>query len=204
VRPERFARLATEIVVRRPIAWRVLRRRMRRMFDRLAPSWDDRRTGSAELLEEALALVEPVPSRVLDLGTGTGRAAFAIAQRWPAAEVVGVDLSHAMLAEARRKTPPELADRVRFEQGDAASLARAEGSFELVTLVNMLPFFDELARLTAVGGHVVFAFAHGAETPIYVSPERLRRELAARGFGDFREVAAGLGTALLAKRLPRE
>jgi ubiquinone/menaquinone biosynthesis C-methylase UbiE len=178
---------------------------MRRLFDRLAPAWDERRgPGSSELLDEALALVSPPPRHVLDLGTGTGTAAFAIADRWPAAEIVGVDLSAQMVAEAWRKTPPELANRVSFDQGDAASLPYGDGSFELVTLVNMLPFFDELARVTAAGGHVVFAFSRGAETPIYIAPERLRRQLAARGFGDFREVAAGDGTALLAKRLREE
>jgi ubiquinone/menaquinone biosynthesis C-methylase UbiE len=205
VRPERFARLATELVVRRPFVWRFLRRRMRRTFDRLAPHWDARRRpGSFAALDAALALVTPPPRRVLDLGTGTGSAALAIAERWADAEVVGVDLSERMVGEARRKTPPALADRVSFASADGASLPYGDGSFDLVTLVNMLPFFDELARVTAPGGLVIFVFTRGAETPIYVPPDRLRRELAARGFRDFREAAAGEGTALLAKRPSKE
>jgi trans-aconitate methyltransferase len=63
--------------------------------------------------EAALAAVAPAPSSALDLGTGTGQGAFAIARRFPDARVVGVDLAEAMLAEARRKTPAELAERVR-------------------------------------------------------------------------------------------
>jgi ubiquinone/menaquinone biosynthesis C-methylase UbiE len=205
VRPERFARLATELVVRRPVAWRFLRRRMRRMFDSLAPSWDpERRPGSFASFEAALALVDPPPRLALDLGTGTGTAAFAIAERWPDSVVVGVDISERMVAVARRKTASALAERVSFEVADAASLPYAAGSFDLVTLVNMLPFFDELARVTARGGRVLFASSLGAETPIYVPPERLRRELARRGFADFREVEAGMGTAVVAKRAATE
>ena len=55
----------------------------------------------------------------------------------------------------------------------------------------MIPFFDELARVVAPGGAVVFSFSGGAETPIYVPPERLRTELGRRGFADFAEFSAG-------------
>jgi ubiquinone/menaquinone biosynthesis C-methylase UbiE len=111
---QRFARLATDIAVRRPALWRLLRRPLRFQFDRLAPRWDE--LGTARRLagiDSALALVPEQPARVLDVGTGTGDAAFAIARRWPAADVVGVDLSARMVEAARRKTPAELAGRVR-------------------------------------------------------------------------------------------
>jgi hypothetical protein len=70
-----------------------------------------------------------------------------------------------------------------------------------VTLGNMIPFFDELARVVAPGGRVLFAFSAGDATPIYVASDRLRVELGRRGFGDFEELAAGRGTALLARKL---
>ena len=144
--------------------------------------------------------VEPPPRRVLDLGTGTGEGAFAIARQFPEAEVVGADLSDRMLAEARRKTPPELGARVRFERADASALPYPEGSFELVTHANMIPFFDEIARVLAPGGQALFAFSSGPTTPIYVPPERLREELGRRGFTEFAEFAAARGTALLARK----
>ncbi len=93
-------------------------------------------------------------------------------------EVVGVDLAEAMLAEARRKTPAELAERVRFENGDASALPFPDASFDLVAHANMIPFFDELARVLAPGGHALFAFSLGPGTPIYVPLERVKRELA--------------------------
>ena len=104
------------------------------------------------------------------------------------------------MAQARADTPPELAGRVRFQAADAAHLPFEDGAFDLVVLANMIPFFDELERVLAPGGHLVFMFSAGPETPIWVSPERLRKELAGRGFSDFADFQAGAGTALLARK----
>jgi ubiquinone/menaquinone biosynthesis C-methylase UbiE len=174
---------------------------MERQFDGLAPVWDTmRRPGSFDAFAEALDAIPSPPVRALDLGTGTGEAAFLVAGRFPEAEVVGADLSAGMLAEARRKTPAELAARVRFEQADASRLPYEDGSFGLVSLANMIPFFDELERLVAPGGSVLFSFSRGVETPIYVPSERLRAELSGRGFTDFADFRAGQSTAFLATR----
>lgn len=197
----KFARFTTNQVVRRPWAWRLLRRLTRLQFNRIAPVWDERRTPEAfASLDVALDSIETPPKRALDLGTGTGRAAFILARRYPEAEVVGADLAVAMLEEARARTPPELAERVRFEEADAERLPYPDESFDLVTLANMIPFFDELTRVTAPGGTLVFSFSAGPETPIYVPPELLRKELAKRGFADFADFAAGDGTALVARK----
>jgi ubiquinone/menaquinone biosynthesis C-methylase UbiE len=200
----KFARFTTNQVVRRPWAWRLLRRLTRLQFNRIAPRWDQMRAPEAfASLETALDSIETPPDRVLDLGTGTGRAAFLLARRYPDAEVVGVDLAAAMLAEARDLTPPELGDRVRFEEADAERLPYPDASFDLVSLANMIPFFDELARVVAPGGSVVFSFSGGAGTPIYVASDVLRRELSSRGFTDFADFAAGMGTALVARKTDR-
>jgi ubiquinone/menaquinone biosynthesis C-methylase UbiE len=197
----KFARFTTNQVVRRPWAWHLLRRLTRMQFNRLAPVWDQRRTPETfASLNAALDSLETPPKRALDLGTGTGRAAFILAARYPEAEVVGVDLAAAMLHEARERTPPELAGRVQFEQADAEKLPYADAAFELVTLANMIPFFDELARVTSPGGAVAFSFSVGPETPIYVPPELLRKELEKRGFADFADFAVGAGTALVARK----
>ena len=197
----KFARVATNAVLRSPRLWGLFRPLVRKQFDAIAGSWDElRRRDHLAPYEAALAAVDPVPARVLDLGTGTGAGAFAVARRFPHAEVVGVDLAGAMLAEARRKTPAEVAGRVLFEQGDASALSFADGSFDLVAHANMIPFFDELARVLAPGGQALFAFSFGPETPIYVTPERLKDELGRRGFTEFAAFAAGNGTALLARK----
>jgi ubiquinone/menaquinone biosynthesis C-methylase UbiE len=200
----KFARFTTNQVVRRPWAWRLLRRLTRRQFNRMAPVWDQRRTPEAfASLDVALDSIDKPPKRALDLGTGTGKAAFILANRYPEAEVVGADLAPEMLADARNRMPPELADRVRFEEVDAEQLPYPDASYDLVSLANMIPFFDELARVTAPGGSVVFSFSAGPETPIYVPPEVLKKELSKRGFTNFADFAAGNGTALVARKPDR-
>jgi SAM-dependent methyltransferase len=197
---QRFARLVTDAVVRRPSLWRVFRGPLRNMFDGLAPTWETRigphHLGALDLALEGV----PAPHSVLDLGTGTGVVAAALGERYPEAQVVGIDLSPGMIDEARQQLPPGLAGRVRFEVGDASALACPDGDFELVVLSNMIPFSDELARVVAPGGTLILSFSRGAETPIYVAPERLRRELGGRGFAEFAEFSAEPATAFRAKR----
>jgi SAM-dependent methyltransferase len=196
----RFARLATDSVVTRPWLWRVFRRPLRAQFERLAPYWEKRReTDTLTTLEAALDLVTGEPHKILDLGTGTGIAARALARRFSHAEVVGVDLAPAMIEEARRLLPAELGSRVRFDVGDASALSYADGEFDLVVLLNMIPFFDELARVTREDGTLAFVFSSGPETPIYISTDRLRAGLQPHGFDELEEVEAAGGTAVLAR-----
>jgi ubiquinone/menaquinone biosynthesis C-methylase UbiE len=191
----KIARLITDAVVRRPVLWRLLRGRLRDMFERIAPTWETRLR--PEHLDALLLALEdlPPPAHVLDVGTGTGVAALALADRYPDADVVGVDLAPAMVAEAERK-----GGRARFRVADASELPFADGSFDLVVLMNAIPFFDELARVTAPGGTVAVSFSRGAETPIYVPEWRLRRELGRRGFSEFAAFVAPPATAFRARR----
>lgn len=201
----RLARVATRAVVARPGLWPLFRRPLRAQFDALAPAWHGIMGPEALApLAAALDRLESPPARVLDVGTGTGKAAGLVAGRFPATEVVGVDLSPAMVAEARRLASPALAGRVRFEVGDASALPFADAAFDLVVLLNMIPFFRELARLTAPGGAVVIAHVSGPSTPIWTPPEALRSHLAPLGFERFEELAAGNGTAFLARKGEQE
>ena len=196
----RFARLTTQAVVARPGLWRLFRRPLRAQFELLAPVWEGRRGPEAlTSLGAALDFLGP-PVRVLDLGTGTGKAARLLGIRFPGATVVGVDLAPAMVEQARALLPAELRGRVTFEVADAAALPFPDGGFDLVVLLNMIPFFSELARVTAGKGTVIFAFSLGAATPIYVPPATLRERLEPLGFRRFQELAAGEGTAFLAWR----
>jgi SAM-dependent methyltransferase len=198
---KRFARLATRAVVARPALWRLFRAPLRAQFDALAPDWHQIVSQDALApLVAALERLERAPARVLDLGTGTGKAAQLVAGRFPEAQVLGVDLSPAMVAQARRLLPAELAGRVRFEVGDASALRCEDGSFDLVVLLNMIPFFAEIARVTSAGGTVVIAHVSGSQTPIWTPPETLRERLERLGFTQFEELAVGEGTALVAHR----
>jgi trans-aconitate 2-methyltransferase len=199
---QRFARFVTNVVTRAPFLWRLFRGPLTRMFDRLAVDWDATRVSEQHLAPLAAALdrIEAAPAHVLDLGTGTGAAVRLVAARWPQAEVVGVDMSEEMIRDAQaRATSPHQ----RYEVADASALPYPADAFELVTLLNMIPFYDELARVTAPGGSVVVAFSRGSQTPIYVPPERVRAELERRGFSHVADIAAGAGTAVLAEKRNR-
>ena len=197
----RLARLATDASVRSPRLWKVFRPLVRRQFDALAPVWDSMRLDDTFApYDAALAALDHPPVRILDVGTGTGAGALRLAQRFPEAEIVGVDISDAMLGQARLTPAEDLRGRLRFERADASALPFGDGSFDLVTHANMIPFFDEVARVVTPGGRALFAFSSGAETPIYVPNERLRDELARRRFTEFAEFDAGRGTALLARK----
>jgi ubiquinone/menaquinone biosynthesis C-methylase UbiE len=200
----KYARLTTNAAVRYPRLWRVFRPLLKLQFDLLAPKW------RSMLLEDSLASYEAglekmasPPARAMDLGTGTGAGAIAIARRFPQARVVGVDLSDAMLDEARRGLPDDLRDRVEFQRADGAALPFPGASFDLVAHANMIPFFDEVARVLAPGGYALFAFSGGAGTPIYVPPAKLRAELERRGFTEFADFAADGATAFLARKRAR-
>lgn len=192
-----YARLATTVVVRVPGLWGLFRGRLTRGFDRLAPEWDTIRASPSRLdaMRAALDAVAVPPRAVLDLGTGTGSVARHVAERWPGAEVTGADVSPGMIDVARRATESE---RVCYEVADASALPFPDGAFDLVTLNNMIPFFDELARVTAPGGNVAIAYSRGRQTPIWVPLERVRGELRAREFTHFADFAAGDGVSLLA------
>ena len=155
---QRFARFVTRVVVARPRLWRLLRRPMVHMFDSMAPEWEETRVSPQHRLplEAALDAVPQVPVRALDVGTGTGVGARVIAARFPTAAVVGVDASEPMILEARARAG---SDRERYDVGDATALPYEDAAFDLVTQLNMIPFFDELARVTAPGGHLAVAFS---------------------------------------------
>jgi ubiquinone/menaquinone biosynthesis C-methylase UbiE len=192
---QRFARLVTDVVVRAPFLWRVFRRRMTRNFDQLAPEWNATRVSRERLVAMTAALdALDAPTRALDVGTGTGAVARLISERWPGADVTGVDVSPGMISEARRL------GKERYDVGDSSALPYEDGAFDLVTLNNMIPFFDELARVTAPGGYVAIAYSMGPKTPIWVPLERVRNELQRRGFLHIADFEAGGGVALLARR----
>jgi ubiquinone/menaquinone biosynthesis C-methylase UbiE len=194
-----YARFATNVAVRYPRLWPLVRPLVRRQFDLLAPVWDTMRSPDAFApIEAALATVEGPVEAALDVGTGTGSAALLIAERFPEARVVGVDIAPEMVERAREKASGRA--NLSFEVGDASALRHDDASFDLVTAANMIPFFDELARVVRPGGTLVAAFSLGPETPIYVPSKRMRKELGARGFTQFAEIDAGRGTALVARK----
>jgi SAM-dependent methyltransferase len=89
--------------------------------------------------------VEP-GARVLDVGCGTGALAFRLARK--AGEVVGVELSPAMIAYANRRLGAAAARNVSFVLGDvtAALGGQPDGCFDVATIVLVLHEMPAEAR----------------------------------------------------------
>lgn len=195
-------RAVTSAVARFPSSWRLLRRPVRTFFNSVAGGWDERvRPDLAEHLlplQAALERLPATPTRVLDIGTGTGAAAFALADRHPGAEIVGIDISSEMIAHARARAA-DLSNRACFLVADIASFEAEEG-FDLIVMLNMPPFFDQIAALLRPGGFVVNASSYGARTPFYTPPALLMRGFQRRGLRTIAAEQAGRGTYYLAER----
>jgi ubiquinone/menaquinone biosynthesis C-methylase UbiE len=108
-----------------------------------------------------LEAVKPLPTqRMLDVGCGTGRFALSIAPL--IGHVTGVDLTPAMLDQARQLQAASTIENVTWQQADVTQLPFAEGEFDLVTCKSMLhhvaspaAVVAEMRRVCKVGGHVV-------------------------------------------------
>ncbi|MEZ4222693.1 MAG: bifunctional demethylmenaquinone methyltransferase/2-methoxy-6-polyprenyl-1,4-benzoquinol methylase UbiE [Polyangiaceae bacterium] len=100
--------------------------------------------------------------RVLDVATGTGDLAIAIARMLPEAEVVGVDPSVGMLKVGEEKLrDAALADRVSLREGSVEALPCEDDSFDAVTIAfgirnaqDRAKGLAEMARVTRSGGRV--------------------------------------------------
>ncbi len=198
-------RMLNRLIVRAPWAWPVIRRPMRRFFDRCAPEWDARSgAGSVEHLAPlaaALLHVTPAPERALEVGTGTGEGALLLAREFPQATVRGVDVSEEMIRTATRKVGLDPEGRVAFKVADAAELPYDDGSFDLVAHLNMPPFVAEVARVLRPGGHVVVASSWGDATPFYTPNAVLDWTFAKRGIEPAAAGEAVAGTYWVGRKL---
>ncbi len=83
-------------------------------------------------LEVLLSALAPIGSeRALDVATGPGHTALALAPR--VREVVGIDVTEEMLAEARKLAASRGVGNVVYRPGDAMHLPFTDGSFGIVT-----------------------------------------------------------------------
>lgn len=165
--------------------------KVRDLFDSLAPSWtaDHVDEVRAAPVRDAMARGGLDPDgRWLEIGAGTGAGVEALGGR--VGRLVALDLSAEMLAHA-----PDTAPKVR---ADAVSLPFPDASFDTVMLINMLLFPDELDRVLAPAGQLLWINTLGDQTPIHLPPDDVLEALP----GDWSGTTArsGMGFWLVVRR----
>lgn len=153
-----------------------------RNWDRMARAYEEFTSGPdsyAESIEWPClrAMLPPLEgARVLDLGCGSGRYAFALEEAG-AGSVVGMDISGAMLSLAKEKARRR-SSRARFLQGDIRRFQEAApGPFDLIFSATATHYIDDLPALFAgvaqaldEGGQALFSLMH----PVYTAQYPIR------------------------------
>lgn len=125
---------------------------VRSMFDAIAPAYDFMNramTGGLDRLwlRSLVSTVAAVkPRHIVDIATGTGDVALALARRLPETTVTGIDLSEGMLDKAREKAAarPE-GSRLTFVCGDGTRTGLPDASADVVTVAYGVRNFADIA-----------------------------------------------------------
>lgn len=142
------------------------RRRLRHSFGRAAAGYAEvavlQREVESRLLEQLEVLGEKRPLRVLDVGSGPGRASGAIKGRWPKSDVIALDLALPMLRQVGRHT--RFWRPVKRLCADASHLPLADGSVDLLFSSLCLQWVQDLPaalaefrRVLRPGGLLLFS-----------------------------------------------
>ena len=144
-------------------------------YSRLAPAYEVwARLTESKARARVLELAAPAEGEsVLEVAAGTGVQLCALASRNRSGRTVGIELSGAMLEQARRRLDSGgLADRVELLKADAMDLPFEDGSFDLVTnayMLDLLPreqipiALSQMKRVLRPGGRLVLSNMTRAE-----------------------------------------
>jgi len=113
------------------------------------------------VLDRVVELAQPQATDLaLDIGTGTGHTAFALAPH--VAQVIGVDLTLEMLVEARKLQADRGISNVEFHLGDVSELLFDDATFDIVAcrraahhFSNITRAIDEMKRVLKPRGRLV-------------------------------------------------
>jgi ubiquinone/menaquinone biosynthesis C-methylase UbiE len=159
---------------------------LRKTFDTVAEGYGSR---GMEFFHHAAAHLPRIfefrgDEHLLDVATGTGIAATALAPHLPRGKVTGIDLSEGMLAQARARAQSQRLDNIELHCMDMQDIGfdnarfdAANCSFGLFFLPDMPGLLQHIASKVKPGGQVVVtSFCEGAFAPnVDLFLERIQR-----------------------------
>lgn len=135
---------------------------VRKAFDALAPFYDIVAAPFSSVRDRMVNFTKAQKgSRILDVATGTGQQAFAFAKK--GYDVVGIDISEAMINVAKKKNKYQNA---KFEVADATDLPFEDNTFDVSSIsfaLHDMPLsigekvLREMVRVTKPQGIIVIA-----------------------------------------------
>lgn len=163
--------------------------RVEAFFDEKAPEWSADHVDplkAAPLLDAIDRGGVPVDARWIELGSGTGAGCHALDGR--VEQHISLDLSFQMLAHA-----PEHSPRV---QADSSRLPLADDCADVVLMINMILFPNEVDRILRPDGWVVWVNTLGDQTPIHLPPHDVATALPGDWGGTMSYAGCGLWAVL--------
>lgn len=140
------------------------------MFDNIAPTYDRLNHILSFNIDKlwrrrvVRILRKSNPDMVMDIATGTGDLAIAMARRIKDVRILGIDLSEEMLAVARQKIESEgVSDRIEVKKGDAENLTFVDSetmdaatvAFGVRNFENLEKGLAEIYRTLRTGGKLI-------------------------------------------------
>ncbi len=138
---ERFNALVERRAQGEPVAWLLGYREFFGLRLAVSPHTLIPRADTETLVEQALSHMPATGGRALDLGTGSGAIALALAFERPAWQVTGIDIVPEAVTLAQRNAEALKITNTCFEQGDFFSALSPSARFELI--VSNPPYIDE-------------------------------------------------------------
>ncbi len=195
--PNHPIRIATQEIATQEGAWTPERAaNVAKLFDGLAPEWNSR--GTADKMEPLIDALDrggvsgkdeekAGGNLCIEIGSGTGAGTRHLVGRFGC--LIALDLSIEML----RIAPAKLAPRVL---GDGSRLPIADARVDALVLVNAFLFPNEIDRVLAPQGELIWVSSLGDATPIYLSPAEVEAALPGRWSGRTSDAGWGRWTVL--------
>ncbi len=130
---------------------------------RVSKTYDQKITASGyeyeAALVEGLKCIPTKPRQALDLATGTGFAAFKMAEISPGTAIEAVDQAEKMIQLAREKAHEKGVENIHFRAGNALALDYTDEKFDLIVTSNAPVYLHEAARVLKPGGYMLVTYS---------------------------------------------